>query len=581
VHPHFVKEDLSLGAYFGGGQYRWKEFSEKTKRLWKEKHREFLAQLWGRISSGNDIDVTDFIAGIKKHKTHALPVKLLERLVLQFADTNCLIQNFRFNLMKIERRLNNAEKSFAENLLERLRNIDVKLEKESVLKFYRDLADPNIGPRLIIRVNINTYLYDALKNANNRDFYCDPNRFKVIILNENGTKIEKSLRQIQAEDIQNAELLLDFDAVQLRKLIINRINELRKSDFVNKNGIHLFEMKATNHRGRYGGIDEEKMLSELGNLVTLVCAEQIKSLIQKNREKIGKAADYYVDLMLGRKKGDVIVNVDKSLSPGPGITSRTDPGHHPIDHILSFDNGDESVYLFINDKRSHIQLKGTRKEHHYAPKHEVKKDLINGKFFSEGNPDELVASLKKRGKSKHWRSRRYIEGLETGIPKCRTRSNIERPAFDAMIEDFRRLNPAKRLQIFRNCILEHKDDGTWVFTLSLQVGMSTEGTLRSALETLQEAGKKHANLADELRQAIKILAYKGLADRTTILNLIFWIHKTKPRKKAKKAEKSLLDPHNIKQNFVEGLGRLGFEIPKNSEGPLPFLELVDNCEKCT
>ncbi|MHA2271915.1 MAG: hypothetical protein ACXACI_08635 [Candidatus Hodarchaeales archaeon] len=461
-----------------------------------------------------------------------LPLKQLEDLV------ECFTYKHKKSFATLPDALKSSEKE--------------ALTRGTVLEFYADMVDPTKEPQIIFEVSINTNLFDSLFKTNaNSDFFMKKGKMTITLIDDTGKKAAEDLTKIALHDLKNVERI-QFNALLLKKLLIDRIEELSKSNLRSKKGTKILDMLAGRNNQLLKGLDHEEMLSELGELLTQAASIELISILNKN---ISPAAAEYLGLMKGLREGEWKICPSKSLSPGTGAATRSTAARRPIDHILHIEHIDQKeppYCLFISDKRTRFRTDGGSTYISVPDNGKLKQDINNLKWWAEGDSDELIADLRQieeDGVIVGWKSEYYQDGLDTGIG-----NSIERVNFDRIYESFTTLAEVRRILILRNMMLtKDADSGDYIFSMSLQIGKSAKGTLLDSLKALREASERYSDIADGILQEIELAMNIGKTDADKIFSQVFWI---------KNPKGGLLPVERIQRNFQKGLMNNNVQLQK-------------------
>ncbi|MFW9915808.1 MAG: hypothetical protein ACFFGZ_09395 [Candidatus Thorarchaeota archaeon] len=556
VH-RFEKYELAFGYYLGSPRSHFIRLSERSLNIWRLRQRHMIATLWENLTGAkisesqssllyNEDEWGKFIPdlsakgryGTKRKKgnippgSKPLPLKQLEDLVECFTYRH--------------------KKSFA-TLLDALKSSEIEaLTRGTVLEFYADMVDPAKEPHIIFEVSINTNLFDSLFKTNaNSDFFTKKGKMTITLIDDTGKIAPEDLTKIALHDLKNVERI-QVNALLLKKLLIERIEELSKSTLRSKKGTKMLDMLAGRNNQLLKGLDHEEMLSELGELLTQAASIELINILSKNASP---AAAEYLGLMKGLREGEWKISPSKSLSPGTGATTRSTAARRPIDHILYIEHIDqrEPPYcLFITDKRSRFRTDGGSTYIGVPDNGELKQDINNLKWWSEGDSDELVADLRQieeHGVIVGWKSEYYKDGLDTGIGNSAERAN-----FNKIYRSFTTLADVQRILILRNMMLtKDADSGDYIFSMSLQIGKTAKGTLSDSLTVLREASEKYSNIAEGILREIELAINIGETDADAIFNQVFWV---------KNPKGGLLPPERIQRNFQKGLMNNNIQLQK-------------------
>ncbi|MHA2369785.1 MAG: hypothetical protein ACXADX_13285 [Candidatus Hodarchaeales archaeon] len=553
----FEKYELAFGYYLASPRSHFIRLSQRSLNIWRKRQRHMMATLWENLTGAKISEsqlsllyhedewgrfIPDLSAkgryGTTSKKgnippgSKPLPLKQLEDLV------ECFTYKHKKSFATLPDALKSSEKE--------------ALTRGTVLEFYADMVDPTKEPQIIFEVSINTNLFDSLFKTNaNSDFFMKKGKMTITLIDDTGKKAAEDLTKIALHDLKNVERI-QFNALLLKKLLIDRIEELSKSNLRSKKGTKILDMLAGRNNQLLKGLDHEEMLSELGELLTQAASIELISILNKN---ISPAAAEYLGLMKGLREGEWKICPSKSLSPGTGAATRSTAARRPIDHILHIEHIDQKeppYCLFISDKRTRFRTDGGSTYISVPDNGKLKQDINNLKWWAEGDSDELIADLRQieeDGVIVGWKSEYYQDGLDTGIG-----NSIERVNFDRIYESFTTLAEVRRILILRNMMLtKDADSGDYIFSMSLQIGKSAKGTLLDSLKALREASERYSDIADGILQEIELAMNIGKTDADKIFSQVFWI---------KNPKGGLLPVERIQRNFQKGLMNNNVQLQK-------------------
>jgi hypothetical protein len=454
------KWELSYITYYGLGRAQWNRVKETERNLWIQRQRDMMVRIWEELTSNKvlngqlEIALRNEELGYLIDGSYSTKATFgrteLSDLKLRGRQLERIIEHFRFKIEKLPKPID------IENLFGSIAALDGEepLTKGQILTLYLKILE-----KFEVQLNLDTSLFSSLlhnREANDQ-FFKNLGHMNVVL--EDGTV--KSLRKIMKEDLGRAKKI-NLPSQLFRRYLKKRIDELKSSRLFDVEGNHVFDMKMGPKKQKLKGVDHEEILSEITELVLWAATDDI---IQKS-PAVGPEAIDYLYTYKKLKKGELIRNKDKSLSPGFKVLSRPSAvgNKAPLDHFLFHEGGQCLPILHIvSDKKTAIY--GCRMK--YPPSQETKADLLNSIYWSERKGDRMIWYDRN---TSDWK--RYRRGLSHGI------QSMEKKKFYTLDRELKERFGIKQLLVFRNMFLS-EENGKIILKISIQVGKPSVASLKS------------------------------------------------------------------------------------------------------